>query len=139
MSRSSVKFNPERFQEIRKEKGHTFASLAREAGISQGTVRHWEQGRYTPSLESLAIVMDVLGHSPTEVMDVPVGTATLADLRNLSLCTSQEAASALDLTPGGYSHLERGLVPLTPERTAILAHLFGVPEPAIMAAWQRDE
>ena len=83
--------------------------------------------------------MDVLGHSPTEVMDVPVGTATLADLRNLSLCTSQEAASALDLTRGGYSHLERGLVPLTPERTAILAHLFGVPEPAIMAAWQRAE
>ncbi|AGG68078.1 helix-turn-helix transcriptional regulator [Corynebacterium callunae] len=137
MSRSLVKFNAQRFKEIRLEKGHTYASLARAAGMSPGTVRHWEQGRYIPSLESLAIVMDILGHSPAEVMDIPIGTATLADLRNLSLCTSQEAADALGITLGGYSNLERGYASLTDDRIAILATLFGVSELEIARAWAR--
>jgi Predicted transcriptional regulators len=134
MSRSSIRFDAQRFKEIRLANGYTFASLSRAAGVSPSTIRHWEQGRYVPSMESLAIVMDVLQHSPTEVMNVPVGKATLADLRTLSLCPSQDAANALGLTLGAYSSLERGQIPLTPERIAILAKLFDVDEPSIVAA-----
>lgn len=92
----------------------------------------------TPSIETLAIVMDVLNHSPQEVIDVDLRVATLADLRTLAICPSQDAASALELSLSGYSALERGALMMTPDRAAILSHLFGVTSHIIYEAWARN-
>lgn len=138
MSKTTVRFNVEKFRQIREAQGFTPTSLAREADISSGTIRSWEKKVSTPSIETLAIVMDVLNHSPQEVIDVDLRVATLADLRTLAICPSQDAASALGLSLSGYSALERGALMMTPDRAAILSHLFGVTSHIIYEAWARN-
>lgn len=139
MSKSGVRFNAQRFKAIREEKKMTYAAISRETGISQATIRHWEQERHIPSMESLVNVMKALGHSPLEVMDTPLESLTLMDLRIMALYSRSEVADELNLTLSGYSGIERGEYPLTPERIEILGRLFGVKSKLIVTAWERAQ
>lgn len=139
MSKSPIRwFEPERFRELREDRGFTYAELGRRTGFAPATFRHWERGLHTPSMEALVITMEVLGTTPPDVLSIPPGQATLSDLRVLSACPSQDVAAALNLTPTGYSALERGEINLTEPRIAILSRLFGVTGGDIERAWERS-
>lgn len=139
MSKSPVRwFQPERFREIREERGFTYAKLGRATGFSPATFRHWERGLHTPSMEALVITMEVLETAPPAVLSIPPGKATLSDFRVLAACPSQDVAEALALTPTGYSALERGEIGLTEARVGILSSLFGVTGDDIERAWERS-
>lgn len=138
MSRTPVRnFNAERFEDLRTKKGLTYAALARRSGVGSSSIRKWEKGLVSPSLEALVVVMDAMGHLPHEVIDVPLDEATLSDLRARAMCPREEVAEALGISPSGYARLERGEVALSGYRTSVIATLFGVDELTISTAWGR--
>jgi transcriptional regulator with XRE-family HTH domain len=57
---SSASVFPERLRQIRKERGFTQESLARELEVSWPTVSRWERGMNAPSLDRLVVIAAVL-------------------------------------------------------------------------------
>lgn len=53
-------FDPEAFRLTRLRLGLTQLQLAERLGVSLGTIRNWEQGRYAPSPMAARIVAQVL-------------------------------------------------------------------------------
>lgn len=132
-------FDRAKFREARLARGYSFAKLARLASVSPATIRHWESGLFLPSMESLALVVDVLGIAPPAVITIPPGRATLADLRALSFLPTAEVAEALDMGVSNLYSLERGEITLTEARANTLASLLDVSIADIIAAWERGQ
>lgn len=59
-------------RKAREEKGWTQSRLAQEIGLEAQTVRSWERGIRTPSLESRAKLSDVFGKTPQQLGLLPV-------------------------------------------------------------------
>lgn len=54
-------FDAEAFRTIRLRLGLTQIQMAERLGVSSGSVRNWEQGRFAPSPMAARIVAQVLG------------------------------------------------------------------------------
>lgn len=63
--------------EIRKRRGLTQLQLAELVGVEQPTVQRWEKGKREPDLQQLHVLANVLGVSPSELLEreiaAPVG------------------------------------------------------------------
>ena len=59
----------DRLKQIRKEQGYTQVSLAKELGVSKGTVAMWETGKRTPSFEMLCTLSDLLNKRVDYILD----------------------------------------------------------------------
>ena len=55
-------------ERLRRAKGLTQAALARQMGIDQRCLSHWEHGRRVPTIESLHQLHDELGCTWEELM-----------------------------------------------------------------------
>lgn len=117
------------------KRGHTSYTLAEEMGTPYKTVWSWRTGESTPSLESLAILVDHLECNPRDLMAVEKGQETLSDLRNMALLSSLDVAKLLEVSRSGYTALERGQSRLSSERAAMLAIAFSVDRKVVECAW----
>lgn len=57
-----------RVNEIRKEKGWTLRSLARETGYSKTTINNIERGNTNPRIDTLELIANTLGVSVNELL-----------------------------------------------------------------------
>ena len=51
----------ERYETYRKAKGLTDYKVAKECGMRQSTLTCWKQGKYTPKVDKLMLIADLLG------------------------------------------------------------------------------
>ena len=57
-----MKFYPEKFRIIRKEKRYTIKKLASDIGVTRATIWNWENGKRTPNetiIRKLAAILEV--------------------------------------------------------------------------------
>lgn len=127
MSKTTIQnFNPEGFREARESSGFSIKRLAQESMVSQSSIYAWERGGRRPTIESLSIVMAVMGRPVDEVLNVSTKSANIRDLRVVSGMTRGEVAEALGMKVSGWGSIERGEVPMSDDKAAPLAELFGV-------------
>lgn len=62
----------ENIKEIRKTLGMTQKQLAKETGLSIGTIQGYEQGRYEPKIEALTALITALGCTYDDIIDRPL-------------------------------------------------------------------
>lgn len=117
---------------------HTSYTLAEEMGTPYKTVWSWRTGESTPSLESLAILVNHLECNPQDLMAIERGQETLSDLRNIALLSSLDVANFLDVSRSTYNALERGQLRLSSERSAMLAIAFSVDRVNVERAWRKS-
>ena len=65
----------QRLREIRKRLGLTLREVADRLNVTEGTVRHWENGRREPNLEKLLGLAKVLGLSPADFFTEAIPSA----------------------------------------------------------------
>lgn len=51
----------ERYEIYRKAKGLTDYKVAKECGMRQSTLSNWKQGKYTPKVDKMILIADLLG------------------------------------------------------------------------------
>jgi transcriptional regulator with XRE-family HTH domain len=59
----------QRIRTIRKQNGQTQEGLARDAGVSNGTIIRIEMGRNRPNLETLAKIANALDVKASDLLD----------------------------------------------------------------------
>lgn len=61
----------ERLTQMRRAFGDTQKQMAEKLGVSLATVHSWEQGKSTPTCETLANICRIYGVSADELLDLP--------------------------------------------------------------------
>jgi len=61
MATATRRFDPQKIAKVRRERGHSQRSFARISGVPLETLRQYEQGRATPSVDRLITIADTLG------------------------------------------------------------------------------
>jgi transcriptional regulator with XRE-family HTH domain len=117
--------------------GMSTQDLARLSDVSEPTIWTWENGTRSPNIDKLAPVLAVLGVSVGEIVVVPEGERFLSDLRVLTGLTQPQLALAAGMSTQSLSRLERGEIPMTPQRAQALAPLLSVSPEEVYAAWLR--
>ena len=51
----------ERYEVYRKAKGYSDYYVAKECGMRQSTLTCWKQGKYTPKVDKMILIADLLG------------------------------------------------------------------------------
>ena len=129
-------FDPERFKELRKG-GRVMGELARLSGVTTTTIYAWENGTYTPQVDKLAAVMEVLGAPIEEVVRVPVNERYPGDWRVLLGVTQPKLAAMAGIATSILKKIERGEVTLSKEKAAVLSRLVNASTEEYVAAWER--
>ncbi|MGB8404806.1 MAG: helix-turn-helix transcriptional regulator [Mycobacterium sp.] len=137
MSRRVLRgFDPERFKELRKN-GPVMGELARLSGVTTTTIYAWEKGTYTPQVDKLAAVMEVLGAPIEYVVRVPRDERYPGDWRVLLGVTQPKLASMAGIATSILNKIERGEVTLSKEKAVVLSQLVHASTEEYTAAWQR--
>lgn len=124
---STWTFNPGAFTQLRERSGLSMTELARQARTYPSTISSWERGVKAPSMSRLAAVIAALGADISDVVTFPDEDAlTLRELRESRLFSREDVASALGVAIDTIGPIERGIIPLTPERVSIMADLYEV-------------
>lgn len=63
----TLRLSPQRFRQIRAERGLNIPAIARLCGVSEITVRTWSSGRHNPNEENLGKLAGVLGVDAEEI------------------------------------------------------------------------
>jgi repressor LexA len=84
-----------RIKELRKEAGLTQKQLAEKCGISQSYLADLEGGRFSPSLQKLSAIANVLGVNPSELIKRGDESRSDPDLNFIDLIAREE----IPLTP----------------------------------------
>ncbi len=130
-------FVPDALKKRREDLGMSRADLARFADVSVTAVADWEKGRRTPQIDTLAQVVKALKCDITDLVDVPEGARSLADLRILAGLTQPQLGLATNISTTAIGALERAEVRLTDQRAAVLAEALGVDVDAVKAGYDK--
>lgn len=68
-------FNHKKLREARQSKGLRVAVVAEKLGVTETTVRYWEQGNREPSFETLGILLPILDLTANDVLNLPFKAA----------------------------------------------------------------
>jgi transcriptional regulator with XRE-family HTH domain len=130
-------YQPQAQRALREAKGWSPEKLGRYADVSGDTVRNWEQGKSTPTVNKLYRVSLALECQMSDLVKVPVDERRLEDWRNVSgLLQADVAAKLGDITTAAYGKIERGASPLT--RVEKLSELFKASPEQLREAWTRS-
>jgi transcriptional regulator with XRE-family HTH domain len=90
--------------------GITLKEAGARIGVSPQTVRHWELGLFSPSLEGRPALYQFVGFCPAD----PGGTlgARIRLWRSANGVNQQNLADRLGIDAGSLSRIEAGVVPL---------------------------
>jgi transcriptional regulator with XRE-family HTH domain len=130
-------FVPEALRKARVARGMSVPDLSRFAGVSQGSLRRWEDGTGLPQVNSLRRVATALGVPISRLVKVPERKRMLSDLRVMAGLTQPEAAKAAGIATYTYALVERGLRELDDITAERLAVSLGVSGGEVCSAWQR--
>lgn len=152
-------FRPERFSAARKAlNGMSAADLARlcsrggldalpVATVSDVTIRRWEEGTTSPTIDKLARTIEVMRSAakeldldPVQVTDVIVTVADerfLSDYRHLVLMTQPQLAKAAGVQTSLLKRIERGERPLSKSIEESLARVLNISVAEVQAAHER--
>lgn len=81
--------------EIMKLKGISQKEFSRLTGISQSTISDWKTKKTNPSSEKIKIICDVLGLTPTELLE-DIDAAKLDISSSIAVCRDKEEAMLLE-------------------------------------------
>lgn len=101
----------QRLRRIRDQRGWNQEELAARLGVDQSTLSNWENGTKFPEFQSLQRIVEELGVSPWEVLDLKAQPSADEDLhRRLGSRSSRDLYSNLDrLIASGDRDLLRSL------------------------------
>ncbi|MBW4818179.1 MULTISPECIES: helix-turn-helix transcriptional regulator [Rhodococcus] len=138
MSRRILRnFVPDALKKRRESLGMSRPDLARFADVSVTAIADWEKGRRTPGIDTLVQVAKALKCEITDLVDVPDGVRSLADLRILAGLTQPQLGRVTNISTTAIGALERAEVRLTDERAAVLAEALGVDAEAVRAGYDK--
>lgn len=130
-------FNRAALSRNRMDASLSITELGIRADIDASVLSRWERGSSNPTPDLLVRVADALGVSTSDLVDIPPGERTLADLRSLAGFSQRALAKHLGLTFKALASIENGLYDLDPERAQLLADAVGVSVPELVAAYKR--
>lgn len=129
-------FDPARFSSLRKSKT-VMPELARLSEVTASTIYAWEAGTFTPQVDKLAAVMNVLNTPIEHVVLVPRDQRYPGDWRVLRGWTQPQLASMAGIATNTLKRIERGESALTPDKAQLLSGLLGAPIEEYTASWRR--
>jgi transcriptional regulator with XRE-family HTH domain len=119
----------ERLRAARRARGLSSRALARQFGVDQSTVLHWERGLSVPWVRYLPRILALIGEE-TVSPDTPLGERIRAYRRKNGL-TQRQLAEQIGLKAGGVSDWELGKhPPCTRLRTILETLLRGQLDPS---------
>ncbi len=130
-------FVPDALTKRRVSMGMSRPDLARFADVSVTAIADWEKGRRTPGIDTLVQVAKALKCEITDLVDVPDGVRSLADLRILAGLTQPQLGRVTNISTTAIGALERAEVRLTDERAAVLAEALGVDAETVRAGYDK--
>ncbi|MEE2061584.1 helix-turn-helix transcriptional regulator [Rhodococcus artemisiae] len=130
-------FNPDALRQARLNAGYSQTEVARVAKVGTGTIRRWEQDDSSPQVDLLARVVEVLGVTIADVVQVPVDERYPGDWRVLLGLTQPQLGAKAGITTQIVSSVERGVISLSDNAAEKLSAALGIPESELRAAHER--
>lgn len=130
-------FRADRLRAARTAAGLTQEMLAIRAGLSRGTVTHWESGRSAPDPRSALRVGEVLGVAVRDLTAITSAEAEPADFRAWAGFTRPLVNAATGIPEEALGQIERFVARPSPAAAAELGALFGVEPATYLSAWER--
>lgn len=122
--------------ELINEAGRSVPELAREAEVSELSIRYWLNGRNHPKPPKLARLMAILGQPIASVMSVSPTQWQPAHWRISRGMTRAQLAAAAGLTRDQLCCIEFGYT-LRPDRAGAITSCLQIPYAEYIAAWER--
>jgi len=130
-------FSAEAFANARRRRGLGVGDLARLADVGTSTIHAWEAGRFTPQIDLLARIMQILDTPISEVVTVAADERFPGDWRVIRGLTQPQLAAAARISTSTLRAIERAELKLTDANAATLAKLLGINVDDYRAAYQR--
>lgn len=112
-------------------------TVAEKLGVSDRTVRRWEDGTRQPDVETLRALCELFTVEASYFLPQPVSGPKLSHLRMRRFLTTTAVAERLNVAKQTYSAIELGNRSLNAERAEYLAQLYGVTPDEIRRAYLR--
>ncbi|MEE3755314.1 helix-turn-helix transcriptional regulator [Mycobacterium intracellulare] len=115
----------------------TMSDLVRLSDVPSATIYAWEAGTFTPQVDKLAAVMQVLDCPMDFVVKVPLDERFPGDWRVLRGLTQSELAAIAEISRSVLQRIETGETAPTDEQAVRLSQLLGTDDAEYRAAWLR--
>jgi len=124
-------------RQARLDAGFVQTETARLAKVGTETLRRWESGAASPQVDLLARVVEVLGVTIADVVQVPESERYPGDWRVLLGLTQPQLGAKAGITTQIVSCVERGVISLSDNVCEKLSAALGISESELRAAHER--
>lgn len=120
-------------RQLREAKGYTLAHVARQLGVTPGSIRGYERGSTRISARHAAALSRILGGRVVATKH----RSQLRAIRESVGMSAEQLARAAMIAPGHLQKLETGARPIPAELARLFSHLLGAPIDA--TGWEKNE
>lgn len=130
-------FEPTRLVELRTAHGLSRPDLGRIADVSLQTIHKWESGGQSPQIDVLMRVVQALGATVSDLVDIKPEDRYPGDWRVLQGLTQPELGAKAGISTSMVGAIERGDSRLTDNFAQKLAAALDIPVSELRASYER--
>lgn len=132
-------FKPALLRSAREARGLGVSDAARLSGINPASLGRWEAGTRSPQVDALRAVLEVLGCTIQDVVDVPKSSRFPGDWRVLRGLTQPQLGKLAGVSTSAIGRIERGEGGLSNSTRDLIAAALEIQPDELTEAFERAQ